>query len=188
MLEDQRQTGPIWLAAGDVRPDAGLRAQISAGTAIVDQSTRLQVSSRRGTVAERLVSGLSCIRGGQGGRSSGESRLKVPLTTRLNAMAVHQAGNPAAPQVLALGAQGGMHAGTAVAAATGGMNMTDVIKQSPVGHGGRRQPAAERACQRAHTALDDTAGHAGRLFPCRTVKAISDGGFLRSCHSVQGKT
>jgi hypothetical protein len=44
---------PIWLAAGDVRPDAGVRAQISADTTIDDQSAGLQPSSRRVTVAER---------------------------------------------------------------------------------------------------------------------------------------
>ena len=40
-------------APGDVRPDAGVRAQISADTAIVDQSAMRQPSSRRVTVAER---------------------------------------------------------------------------------------------------------------------------------------
>ena len=53
MLGDQRRIGTIWLTAGDVRPDAGVRAQISVDTAIVDQSVRLQQSSRRVTVAER---------------------------------------------------------------------------------------------------------------------------------------
>ena len=76
MLEDQRQTGPIWLAAGDVRPDAGVRAHISADTAIVDQSTKFQQSSRRVTVATRPVWWLSCLRDGQGGRSSGESQIE----------------------------------------------------------------------------------------------------------------
>ena len=60
---------------------------------------------------------------------------KAPLMTRLDAMTVHQAANPAAPHPLVLGMQGGMHAGTAVAVATGGMDTTDVIKQSPVGRG-----------------------------------------------------
>jgi hypothetical protein len=55
MLEDQRQTGPIWLLAGDLRPEAGSRVQILAHTAIVGQSARLQPSSQRFTVAERPV-------------------------------------------------------------------------------------------------------------------------------------
>ena len=58
-----------------MRPDAGVRAQISADTAIVDHSAGRQQSTRRVTVAERPVSGQSCLRDGQGGRSSGESRL-----------------------------------------------------------------------------------------------------------------
>ena len=47
-VEDQRQTGPIWLAAEELRPDAGVRAQISADTAIDDQSaaTSWQCASR----------------------------------------------------------------------------------------------------------------------------------------------
>ena len=53
MLEDKRGIETIWLAAGDVRPDEGERAKISADTAIVDQSVRLQQSPRRVTVAER---------------------------------------------------------------------------------------------------------------------------------------
>ena len=71
MLEDQRQTGPIWLPAGDLRPEAGSRVQILAHTAIVGQSARLQPSSQRFTVAERPVWWLACLRDGQGGRSSG---------------------------------------------------------------------------------------------------------------------
>ena len=75
-VEDRRQTGPIWPAAGDVRPDASMRAQISADTAIVDHSAGRQQSTRRVTVAEGPVSGQSCLRDGQGGRSSGESRFR----------------------------------------------------------------------------------------------------------------
>jgi hypothetical protein len=41
-VEDQRQTWPIWSSAEDVRPDAGLWAQVLALTAIVDQSAGLQ--------------------------------------------------------------------------------------------------------------------------------------------------
>jgi len=52
-VDNRRQAGPIWLPAGDVRPDAGLRAPISAVTPIVDQSAKRQPSSRRVTVAER---------------------------------------------------------------------------------------------------------------------------------------
>jgi len=97
--------------------------------------------------------------------------------TRLDAMTVHQAGNPVAPHPLALGMQGGMHAGTAGAVATGGMNTTDVIKQSPVGRGAgafRASPprvvaaAADRQ-HRAHhpheehlsVVLDETELHLG---------------------------
>ena len=43
-----------------MRPDAGVRAQISADTAIVDQSAMRHPSSGRVTVAECAVSGLSC--------------------------------------------------------------------------------------------------------------------------------
>ena len=43
-----------------MRPDAGMLSQISADTAIVDHSAGRQQSTRRVTVAERPVSGLSC--------------------------------------------------------------------------------------------------------------------------------
>ena len=77
MLNDQRRIGPIWLAAADVRPDEGERAQISADTVIVGQSVRPQQSPRRVAVAERAVWSLSTLRDGKGGRSSGESRLVI---------------------------------------------------------------------------------------------------------------
>ena len=49
----ERAMGPWSQLVGDVRPDAGVRAQISANTAIVDQSAMRHPSSRRVTVAER---------------------------------------------------------------------------------------------------------------------------------------
>jgi hypothetical protein len=73
-VEDRRQTGTIWLPAGDVRADAGPRVLILACTAIVGQPAMLQQSSRRFTVAGRPVQWLSCLGDGQGGRSSGEFR------------------------------------------------------------------------------------------------------------------
>jgi len=79
MLKNQHQTRPIWLAAGDVRPDEGERAQISADTVIAGQSVRIQPSSRRVTVAERPAWSLSCFDGIQGRYSSGESRFSFLL-------------------------------------------------------------------------------------------------------------
>ena len=73
LLEDQRQTGPIWLPAGYLRPEAGSRVQILAHTANVGQSARLQPSTQRFTVAERPIWWLSCLHDGKNGRSSGES-------------------------------------------------------------------------------------------------------------------
>jgi hypothetical protein len=84
MLEDQRQTRPIWLAAGDVRPDEGEPAQNSVDTADRSQSVRLQQFSRRVTVAKRPVWSLSFHCSGQGGRPSGESwHMVLTLATSL---------------------------------------------------------------------------------------------------------
>lgn len=36
-VEDQRQIRPIWMVAEKMRPDEGVRAHISVGTAVIDQ-------------------------------------------------------------------------------------------------------------------------------------------------------
>jgi hypothetical protein len=77
ILEDQRQTGPIWLPAGDLRPEAGSRVQILAHTAIVGQSARLQPSSQAFHRCRTPGLVATCLRDGQGGRSSGESRFRL---------------------------------------------------------------------------------------------------------------
>jgi hypothetical protein len=74
MLDDQRQTGPIWLAAGDVPPDEGEPAEISVDTAIRGQSVRLSslpggsslLNARFGAYRSSIAAKVAVHRGNPG--------------------------------------------------------------------------------------------------------------------------